>query len=129
MDKQQQSLSDILKIMNDKQNKLAKVTEEAIKKISIHHITLIQGLIYRCGALETIQLIMFNALAEIKPLVHQRIVEELKESLKYIEEKSGGDTSFANHLRELVGARSAKKPHLRLVPKKSPPDTPEPDSS
>ena len=129
MDTPKNNLSDVLKALDDKHNKVAKEIVDNIDKISRHHMEIIQDLIYRCGALEAIQFRLFSVLAETNPLIHKTIVEELKDNLKHIEDKGGAETLYANHVRELVEQSAEKKVHLRLVPKKSSLDLPQQDPS
>ena len=119
----QTTLVTAIKNLETKQKAIAKTLND----ISLHYTDCIQDLIYRCGALEAIQIRLFSVLAETNPSAHLRIVEELNDSLQHIEGKGGHDSAYANHLRSLVGSQPGKKVHLKLVPKQDVSDSSKPN--
>ena len=111
------------KIFTDEQAEIIRGIATTSENISLHHAEMTSELVYRCGVLEAIQIRLFSVLAETNPSEHRQVVEELKKHLDYIESEGGENTSFAAHIRSLAGSKPGKKVHLKLVPKKSPPDS------
>ena len=105
METPQHTLADVIKNLENGQKTLAKT----MTKITLDHTKRIEDLIYRCAALEAIQIRLFSVLAETNSSIHARLVEELNDSLKHIEGKGGIDSPYADHLRALVGSKPGKK--------------------
>lgn len=115
MKNENQEILILKKQINDLQSRITENILPSIAKIATQQQSQIEQLLYKCSALECIQIVIFNALSEIDSTIHSRITNELRESLEYIEKQGKGDTAFADYLREIINPNTSKKPHLRLI--------------